>query len=611
MSSEGAEWIRPNDMLTLNKWNTNPWQVAYRTVFAGDSRQEAVLTIRARKSVILFLDNIEVSRASDAWEKPMSFDMGPHLTPGRHELKILAENSSGLPMVMAYSAALGIRTGKDWETSSDFAKWSPAVLANGPRVITGSMEFERADRIFLSNLPVLIPIFISVFAWTVLCCRESNGSLTNSLAPSPRALSLAVMAALAVLAANNFWSMETDVGFDQLEHLDYIKYVAENLSVPLAHEGWEMMQAPFYYIISAPAYIVFKGHVTEETLIRVLRLIPAFFSILLVEAIFRAARHAFPDRREQQSIAVVLGGLLPMNIYLSRGLGNELAATFFSSAAIAVGLGLLRAPSGSAVLRKMLLMGSLFGFALLSKVSAILIAPFIAGICLYRFLAIETDLENRSKRALSCLAASFGAAFIIAGWYYIRNLVNTGRFFVGNWDPAVWWQDPSYRMPSDLYSFGNALYYPAYSTMGSFWDGFYSTLWTDANFSGMIMTRYLAHLWNSGLMLSTVWLAVIPSLGIITGIVISLAGYRGALRNGILILSMTLALFVGALMDFYLTVPFFTTSKASYTSSITVGYALIGAAGLGAMARGRFLRGAVYGCMACWAVFAYGAYFIL
>ena len=77
-------------------------------------------------------------------------------------------------------------------------------------------------------------------------------------------------------------------------------------------------------------------------------------------------------------------------------------------------------------------------------------------------------------------------ALTVAGWYYLRNWIEMGRFFVGGWDAMrdiVWWQDPGYRTFRQCYIFGESIFYPVFSSIYGFWDAIYSSFWADGYLS--------------------------------------------------------------------------------------------------------------------------------
>ena len=112
-------------------------------------------------------------------------------------------------------------------------------------------------------------------------------------------------------------------GMDWTEHLKYIEYVASTWHVPLPSEGWQMFQPPLYYFISAllsiPSFHIFSW----ENIIMLLRIFPLFCGGLLIELCWRTLRYAFPGREDLQIVGTLVGGLLPMNLYISQFIGNE------------------------------------------------------------------------------------------------------------------------------------------------------------------------------------------------------------------------------------------------------------------------------------------------
>jgi hypothetical protein len=58
-------------------------------------------------------------------------------------------------------------------------------------------------------------------------------------------------------------------------------------------------------------------------------------------------------------------------------------------------------------------------------------------------------------------------------------------------------------------------------------------------------------------------------------------------------------------------VPIYSTVKATYTLGLLPAYAVLGTAGLEVMMRGPISRALVGAGIACWAVAAYAAYFVL
>jgi hypothetical protein len=188
-----------------------------------------------------------------------------------------------------------------------------------------------------------------------------------------------------------------------------------------------------------------------------------------------------------------------------------------------------------------------------------------------------------------------------------------GHFFVGGWEQPVtrsWWQYPSYRTLHDLTTFGASLFNPFYSAVHGIWDALYSTFWADGFLSGL--SKYDGRPpWNYNLMMSTLWLSILPSIGMIVGIFLAITRPQESIKSGILFAATCVLIYFLAILNLYLLIPIYSTAKASYTLGLIPCYAVLGSAGLGVLIRGTVSRALVFALVACWAVGAYGAFFVI
>jgi hypothetical protein len=106
-------------------------------------------------------------------------------------------------------------------------------------------------------------------------------------------------------------------------HTQYISYVATYWRVPLATEGWQMFQPPLFYYLEAVIFRLFLQLFEPDTVIRILKLLPLVCGAAQVEISYRTLRYAYPGRESLQVIGTLIGGLLPMNLYMSQSIGNE------------------------------------------------------------------------------------------------------------------------------------------------------------------------------------------------------------------------------------------------------------------------------------------------
>ena len=112
-------------------------------------------------------------------------------------------------------------------------------------------------------------------------------------------------------------------------------------------------------------------------------------------------------------------------------------------------------------------------------------------------------------------------------------------------------------------------------------------------------------------MLSGVWLSLLPSTAILIGFVVIWCVKGGPLCRMLRFSACSIVLYLAAIFYMFLTVPILSSAKATYALGLIPCFALIGTAGFEILTRQRFLRAAVYGFFACWAVGSYVSYFTI
>jgi hypothetical protein len=612
LPEHGAQWIRVNEPAIPNARNIDPiW--AFRTaVHVDETPERAILTFKAMKDAEVLVDG-ELVRTVDGnlddWREPVEVDLAQYLSPGQHTIRLTVMNRNGPALLLAYSDSLGIRTGPGWETSKDGVEWKGALAATQPMSLPLSKDYP-VFRSFVSSLPVLAPVFLITFLWTLAYYRPGNGRAgwIARLTPGAGTLRWIIMAALAVLGVNAYFNVPFTTGFDTNGHIQYIRFVAERLTLPYANDGWQMFQSPLYYIVSALFYKALMPFLTIDDTIQAIKLFTFAFGMVQVEIIYRMLKKTFRGRNDLVSIGVVIGGLLPATVYSALALGNEPMCGAFSAAALAVAFWILvdHTPASRG---RLLLLGAFLGLALLSKVTAVLLLPPVGFLLLYK-------ARKAGRGGLSLFTPAFitfGTAFAISSWYYIRNWLELGKFFIGGWDSSrgiVWWQSPGYRTLRDLYSFGESLSYPVFSNFNGFWDSYYSTLWLDGMMSGATKAGGFPP-WNIDFMLSGAWLGLLPTVAVFLAAAAALLNPGESFRKGPLFAVICLIIYLAALAHMYLGVPIHSTVKATYTTGLTPVYALLAAAGMGTFMKTVTARAFVYAWVACWAVSSYLSYFAL
>jgi len=205
------------------------------------------------------------------------------------------------------------------------------------------------------------------------------------------------------------------------------------------------------------------------------------------------------------------------------------------------------------------------------------------------FLVLKFIFVDRSGiRMAACrIGLVYSAIAIVAGWYFVRNFIYLGHFYVINWNLPMkpWWQDPGFHSIGYYLGFGEALRHPFFSGFHSFGDAIYSTFWGDAYMGGVSSFEIQDIFWNFEYM-SIVYLLALPAsllfaLGLLRSIGMVIRR-KDLESNTPLTISILLPYAIG-LMILYSTlkVPIYGQAKASYCLSAIGPISVIFGLGLG------------------------------
>ncbi|MFZ4438791.1 MAG: glycosyltransferase family 39 protein [Syntrophales bacterium] len=614
----GAEWIRFPKPFRLSIHFSENLSSSFRcNLDVREIPEKSVLTFRAMKKAVVYLDGQPIFRTSEdleRWKVPYRLDLAPWLKTGKHELRIDVSNLNGHPALLAYSELLDIFSGESWEASSDDHKWVPALPVDQISHLPISRQFPRSDQAIRSLSPLLLSIFFLFFFWTLWSDNHLAPAWFTRAHLSVSTVRWLLLACWLLMAVNNFWKLPLEMGMDAKGHLQYITYLFETGRIPLATEGWQMFQSPLYYLLAAAVYQLFLSFFNAETVIRIVKLLSFICGMIQVEICYRTLKNAYPGKESLQVIGTLLGGLLPMNLYMSQSLGNEPLVGCLTALLILIAC-LVFSGVRKATRETAILMGFILGLALLTKVTAILIVPPLLFFVSADILK-SSDSPNEGIRSVArFVIITLAISLTVAGWYYLRNWIEMGRFFamgsffVGGRDgirDIVWWQDPGYRTLQQFYRFGEALLYPFYSSIHGFWDSIYSFFWTDGHLSA-----YNRPPWNYRFMLSGVWLSLLPSAAILIGLVATARSKGEPLCRMLRFSAFSIVFYLTAIFYMFLTVPILSSAKATYALGLIPCFALVGTAGFEILARQRYVRAGIYGLFACWAVCSYLSYFAI
>ncbi|MBW2495541.1 MAG: hypothetical protein JRE43_12370 [Deltaproteobacteria bacterium] len=578
---------------------------------SGDPAPELILqTLRA---VVVKLDgrvlyDDQAREPQINWRVSRRVTLPADLDAGRHELEFVVSNPAGPPLLLAYCEALALRSGSGWNSRFGGGDWAAALDADELPAPELTGTFPRVSEAFGSLAPWLAAVFLTAAGLSLAWERRWRPAALSEVKWSSGLFASFIALAWCVLLLNNLPKLPPAMGMDARGHVEYMEYLNANLAIPLASDGWQMFQPPLYYALSVLYARPLSGMLSSDWFFRALALLPMLSGLVTVVLCHRVSRAIFPQRADLRTIATCVGGFLPMVLFFSQSLGNEPLAAMWSAWAIALGVEALRNPALAIDTRKQLSLGLALGLGLLTKVSVLLLVPplLAAGIAALR-------QAGASWRAVAAAIARVGGVCaLVSGWYYIRNWIRLGHPFVGGWDQArgiSWWQDPGYRTWEQYLSFGESLTRPIYAGTNGLWDGLHSTMWLDGMLSGK--TLEILPPWNFAPMLAGAWLGLFPLALILLGAGRAIARAARGENDGLTFCAVSLFLGLIAVIWISLTVPTFSSIKATYLLGFLPCFGALAASGYDTLARQSWQRALLVGGIGCWAVFAYVAYFAI
>jgi len=250
---------------------------------------------------------------------------------------------------------------------------------------------------------------------------------------------------------------------DEVWHYAYLRHLAEQHALPaLDHSDesgayQEVAQPPLYYVVAAavsgwvrdedkselmwhnPGFGYQAGgtvndnknmlvHTARERFpgrgvvlaLRLARLVSLIFGLLTIVSTWGLGREAFPERPAWALAAAALVAFTPQFLFMSGVASNDSAAAALSTVAL---WATARAANRGLTTRRSIAIGLLVGLAALTKTSGLLLAPLALGVIA---LSPASDARHRWGSRAGQLLASAGVALLVAGGWYLRNLLQYG-----------------------------------------------------------------------------------------------------------------------------------------------------------------------------------------
>jgi 4-amino-4-deoxy-L-arabinose transferase-like glycosyltransferase len=602
LGGDGADWIGyPRPAVTHaipSNLTAVPALRFSKTFQLKEARTPLTVEVRALRGFELRLNERPLAsrdwRAS-GWKRRTSITLEEGLRAGENLLEVDVRNPFGPALLHLELDGPGIRIGSDetWAVAGSDGRSAGALRADDTRP-------NRRARGQPSTVQVLREHRDSLLFWFVACALvylATRGRLPTFVGRRfPEIALVGIVAFWLYLFAAKFTRLPVTSGFDAPAHLDYVRFLLEQRSLPLASDGWSMYHPPLFYALSAGALTLFGAGVSSPEARWILRLVPFLAGVGQVLLTYALARRVFPGDPVRTSVAVLFAGLLPMNVYTAAYVSNESLHGFLAGAALLVTCWLLLCQGSRA--RWTVLLGGVIGLALLTKITTFVLLPgILATLAAKRWIADGAP----PPRAAASVVGVVAVAATVAGWFYLRNQLELGQPLVGNWNvpgqTETWWQSPGFHRPGYYLSFGASLVRPFFSAFHSFWDGLYASFWGDGLVAGIALEgaptglrqvlRDRAWLWNYDFM-AIGYVLALPATGCGALGFLRLArnSFRGSdLRRRWLNTFLTLSLLVMGFAVFWMTLrlPYYAQAKAFYALAMVGPLALTFAEGFAAV----------------------------
>ena len=440
ISNQGeAEWIQGSFINALNGLPKQDRFTKYRKLFTVESiPPEAYLSTEVFYDLRVELNNVvlhdyDAARIRDPVKNTLkTLDLAPYLLLGDNELILNVKDNSGTRIVKASAPTLRIYTNthSGWEFTNVQGIWQPVVPATYRYVdMSPSAENTNVD-LLRSIIPFLVGLFLLLF-WGMSSIDITKHDFSLLVASRMRWV---IMIGVLVLGLNNCFRLDINNGMDNVFHYQYLNYLLEHKSIPLASEGVFAFRSPLFYMIALLPMAFFQWILGSGWAAYAIRLVPVIMGLMQTEILYRIAKHLYPTQPRAIMLMTCIGTFLPINLYMSQFVGDEPAAGCTGSLVILMALYLLK-NNREPTTRESILAGALLGLAFLSKVTTFLLMPP----CVLIFLVCHLKKEGLStKMFLKNLAFATMTCLNVAGWFYVRNWIRLGTFVPIGWDTKTY-----------------------------------------------------------------------------------------------------------------------------------------------------------------------------
>jgi 4-amino-4-deoxy-L-arabinose transferase-like glycosyltransferase len=408
----------------------------------------------------------------------------------------------------------------------------------------------------------------------------------------------------------NAWYYPTNWGFDAKFNWEYIELLRESWALRSPDTIWATSHPPLYYYLAA-ALNQLLGYPPVNWAVAAIRLLNVAGGVVTIALALVLVRRIDPTNTRRVLIAAVLLSFLPVHVYMSAMINEEiLTSTLISIALFLTVMVALEPLAPRAELWRAAAIGLLAGLAWLTKLTGVLV--LVIAVATYAWVGLR---RQQPRAAMQCIALLSALALVSGGWYYAHNLWLYGYAYPF----ALPAHELMFSMPPGSRGALDYLYVPlatwtdpqllAPDLLHSVWGSTYVTAWYDGHRVFLPRSGSGQQFWATALTL----LGLVPTLGFLWGAGKGVArGLRA--RGADLPLLGFAGLTICGYAFFTLRNPWFASIKASYLLGLALPFAVYASEALDGWSRGHRVRGLLVGAallalvVSVIVVFAYGLF---
>lgn len=383
------------------------------------------------------------------------------------------------------------------------------------------------------------------------------------------------------LRVNNTIKFRASEGYDSTWHMRTIIYYMKYHTFPDLTDNLEAYQPPLYYVISA---LLLKS-ASLAGIAKPVKILQCFTMLLGFVMVYYAYKlYVILFRKALIPVFFLVGFMLylPVHVYRSTMIGNEMLSHALICCAIYYAARVFL--SQEYTIRKSLFIGTVLGCALLTKYTALTIVPslfFTLCFAAYRHRA-------HRNRIVVFTSVWIGVMALIAGWWYVRNMMQYGDPFITSIDTPKFAQlyknqppgahglkncfafDPNiFQQPfiaqnarfdefySQYYKGMVELYNTSYNSIPA---GTYATIWIENHGSFVTLSRE-SYLYLARFLMG---LSILPMAAVVVGLYLLIKNLFRTCNITLLFLLMTMFMGILFYMAFNIQHPYFAHIKFSF-----------------------------------------------